>query len=440
MTNVDTIIHARWIAPMERGAARLLEHHAVAIADGRIQALGTSAEITAGFAASEVIDRPDHLLIPGLINTHTHAAMNLMRGIANDKPLMPWLTENIWPIEAAEMTRDYVADGTDLAMAEMIRSGTTTFNDMYFFPDVVAERVDEAGLRAMLGMIVIDFPTAWASGPDEYFDKGLALHDALKRHPRIHTAFAPHAPYTVADEPLTKIRTYADELDVRVHMHIHETAGEVSDSQDKYGKRPLARLDELGLLNDNLLAVHMTQLTGHEIARCAATGVQVLHSPESNLKLASGLCPVQGLLDAGINVALGTDSVASNNDLDMIGEMRTAAFIGKIAADDAAAVSADTALAMATINGARALGLAETTGSITAGKQADLAAVDLSALETRPLFDPIAALVYNTSREQVTDTWVAGRALMRDRRLTTLEEADLLKRADAWAERLARYA
>ena len=439
MRHVDTLIHARWIAPMS-GATRLLEQHTIAIADGEIVAVAPQDEAREAFTADDVVERPDHLLVPGFINTHTHAAMNLMRGIANDKPLMPWLTENIWPIEAAEMNREYVADGTDLAMAEMIRSGTTCFNDMYFFPDVVADRVDAAGLRATLGMIVIDFPTAWASEPAEYFDKGLALHDRVKAHPRINTAFAPHAPYTVSDGPLDKIRTYADELDVRIHMHIHETAGEVSDGLNQHGKRPLARLDELGLVNDNLMAVHMTQLTGAEIARCAARGVQVLHSPESNLKLASGLCPVQGLLDAGINVALGTDSTASNNDLDMIGEMRTAAFIGKIAADDAAALSADTALAMATVNGAKALGIAETTGSIAIGKQADLAAIDLSALETRPLFDPIAALVYNTSREQVSDTWVAGRALMKARRLTTLDEADVMSRANAWGQHLARYA
>ena len=439
MRQIDTLIHARWVAPLS-GKARLLENHAVAIRHGLIEAVLPSDEARARFDAREVIERDSHLLIPGLINTHTHAAMNLMRGIADDMPLMPWLTEYIWPTESEFMSPEFVADGTDLAMAEMLRGGTTCFNDMYFFPDVVAERVEAAGMRASVGMIVIDFPTVWAANADEYLQKGLALRDAWRGHERISTVFAPHAPYTVSDAPLKKIRTYADEMDLRVHMHVHETAFEVNDARDKSGQRPLARLDDLGLLTPNFLAVHMTQLTDEEIALCARNGVHVLHSPESNLKLASGLCPVQKLLDAGINVALGTDGAASNNDLDMIGEMRTAAFIGKIAADDAAAVNADTVLRMATMGGAEALGIADTTGSIEPGKMADLCAIDLDALETRPIFDPIAALVYNVSREQVSDTWVAGQRLLADRRLTTLDEADIAARAAEWQQRLSSHA
>src|SRR5699024_7192070 len=283
-----------------------------------------------------------------------------------------------------------------------------------------AERAASAGMRASIGMILIDFPTAWATTVDEYLDKGLALHDAWKHHDRIQTTFAPHAPYTVSDEPLQKVRTYADEMDVRIHMHIHETAGEVDPATLDGKPRPLARLDELGLLTPNLLAVHMTQLTEDEIARCATSGVHIIHSPESNLKLASGLCPVQKLLDGGINIALGTDGVASNNDLDMIGEMRSAALVGKIAAHDAAAVGADSVLEMATLAGARALGIEERTGSIEVGKAADFCTVNLDELETRPIFDPIATLVYSACRHQVTDTWVAGRPLMSGRQLTTL--------------------
>lgn len=436
MRKIDTLIHARWVVPVD-GPERVLENHAVAVHLGMIEAVLPSAEARRTFEAEEVIERGSHVLMPGLINTHTHAAMNLMRGIANDMPLMPWLTEHIWPIEGEHMSPEFVADGTDLAMAEMLRCGTTCFNDMYFFPDVVAERVEAVGMRASVGMIVIDVPTVWAANADEYLEKGLALRDAWRGHERITTVFAPHAPYTVSDEPLAKIRTYADEMDLRVHMHVHETAFEVHDAEEKNGQRPLARLKEMGLLTPNFLAVHMTQLTDDEIATCATHGVHVLHSPESNLKLASGLCPVQKLVDAGINVALGTDGAASNNDLDMIGEMRTAAFIGKIAADDAAAVSADTVLRMATLNGAEALGLAERTGSITPGKTADLCAVDLDAIETRPTFDPIAAVVYNASREQVTDTWVAGQRLLADRHLTTLDETAIRARADEWQKKLA---
>jgi len=438
MRKIDTLIHARWVAPVD-GRHRLLENHAVAIQHGVIEAVLPSDEARATFEADAVIERPSHVLLPGLINTHTHAAMNLMRGIANDMPLMPWLADHIWPVENAHMTPEFVADGTDLAMAEMLRSGTTCFNDMYYFPDVVAERVEAVGMRACVGMIVIDFPTVWAANADEYLEKGLALRDAWRGHERISTMFAPHAPYTVSDEPLKKIRTYADEMDLRVHMHVHETAFEVGDAVDKHGQRPLARLQDLGLLTPNFLAVHMTQLTDDEIQRCARNGVHVLHSPESNLKLASGLCPVQKLIDAGVNVALGTDGAASNNDLDMLGEMRTAAFIGKIAADDATAVSADTALRMATANGAEALGLADHTGSITPGKAADLCAIDLDAIETRPVFDPIAAVVYSASREQVTDTWVSGQQLLAERQLTTLDESDIAQRAEQWQNTLAQY-
>ena len=434
----ETIIHARWIAPVD-GTHRWLENHAVVVSQGRIAAILPREQAGPAYPDAEVIERGRHLLVPGFINAHTHAAMNLMRGVANDLPLMPWLQQHIWPLESEFMSKVFVADGTDLAMAEMIRGGTTCFNDMYFFPDVVAEHVDRAGMRAAIGMILIDFPTVWAATPDEYVDKGLAVHDAWRHHERIITPFAPHAPYTVSDGPLAKMRTYADEMDVRVHMHIHETAFEVDSAVAEHGQRPLARLDALGLLTPNLLAVHMTQLTAAEIERCAAAGVHVIHSPESNLKLASGLAPVQKLRDAGVNVALGTDGAASNNDLDMIGEMRTAALIGKVAGNDAAAVSADAVLEMATIAGARALGIADRTGSIEVGKAADLAAIDLGELETRPVFDPIAALVYSANRQQVTDTWVAGRALMRDRQLTTLDIDDLMHRADAWADKLAAF-
>ncbi len=434
----ETVIHARWIAPVD-GAHRWLENHAVVIRQGHIAAIVPRAQAERDYPDADVVERGHHLLVPGFVNAHTHAAMNLMRGVANDLPLMPWLQQHIWPLESQFMSQTFVADGTDMAMAEMIRGGTTCFNDMYFFPDVVAEHVDRVGMRAGIGMILIDSPTVWAASPDEYLDKGLAVHDAWRHHERIVTPFAPHAPYTVSDGPLTKMRTYADEMDVRVHMHIHETAFEVENAAKQHGQRPLARLDALGLLTPNLLAVHMTQLTDAEIERCAAAGVHVIHSPESNLKLASGLAPVQKLRDAGINVALGTDGAASNNDLDMIGEMRTAALIGKVAGDDAAAVSADAALEMATIAGAQALGIAEETGSIEVGKAADLAAIDLGALETRPVFDPIAALVYSATREQVTDTWVAGRALMRDRRLTTLDIEDIMRRTDAWADKLAAF-
>jgi 5-methylthioadenosine/S-adenosylhomocysteine deaminase len=308
---------------------------------------------------------------------------------------------------------------------------------MYFFPDITAQQAIHHGIRASVGMIVIDFPTVWAQNSDDYIEKGLKLHDQLRHSSLCTTAFAPHAPYTVSDEPLKKIRTFADELDVPIQMHVHETRHEVEDAQRQDGRRPLQRLQELGLLNPSFMAVHMTQLTDDEIQRYAQTGAHIIHCPESNLKLASGFCPVAKCLSAGINVALGTDGAASNNDLDMFGEMRTGALLAKAVADDASAVPAMTALRMATINGALALGLDQEIGSLTIGKQADVIAVDLSYLETQPLYCPVSACVYSASRQQVTDVWVAGKRLLKQRSLTTLSSFDLKAKALEWQQRLS---
>ncbi|MDP3840806.1 MAG: TRZ/ATZ family hydrolase, partial [Methylococcales bacterium] len=335
------------------------------------------------------------------------------------------------------MSEAFVKDGTDLAIAEMLRGGTTCFNDMYFFPNIAAQQAQQAGIRATLGLIVIDFPTVWAKDSDEYLSKGLTLTEQLRDTELCNTAFAPHAPYTVSDAPLQKIAAYAQELKRPVHIHIHETAHEIDQAVEQTGKRPLQRLQELGLVNSLLVAVHATQLTDAEISLLADAGATIVHCPESNLKLASGFCPVAKCLDAGVNVALGTDGAASNNDLDMFGEMRTAALIGKAVANDASAVSAMTALRMATINGAKALGLADETGSLRIGKAADVIAVDLSQLETQPLYCPVSQLVYAASRQQVTDVWVAGRRLLHNRQLTTLNLAELQEKIAVWQQRLA---
>lgn len=433
---VDTLLHARWVIPVEPDQT-VLEHHSLAIANGRISAILPTHEARARFVAGETVELSQHALIPGLINTHTHACMSLFRGLADDLPLMDWLQHHIWPAEAKWVSPDFVRDGTLLAAAEMLKSGTTCFNDMYFFPEAAAHAVREAGMRAAIGLILIDFPTAYAQSPDEYIDKGLRLHDELRLDPLIHTTFAPHAPYTVSDGPLSRIRTINNELDLPLHMHVHETAHEVGEAMAKTGKRPLARLDALDLIGPNFVAVHMTRLTEGEIARLAETGASVVHCPESNLKLASGFCPVHKLLTAGVNVALGTDGAASNNDLDMLGEMRTAALLAKAVSNDATAVPAHTALRMATLNGARALGLDTDTGSLVAGKSADIAAIDLSALASQPVYDPVSQLVYTAGREQVTDVWVTGRRLLSGRTLTTLDEAGILHRAQFWRDKIA---
>lgn len=431
----DLLIEARHVVPIApRGA--VLEHHAVAVRDGIILAVLPIAEARARFEAKETVSRQEGALIPGLVNAHVHNPMTLMRGVADDLPLKQWLQGHIWPIEGAIMGPDYVADGIALAIAEMLRGGTTCCNENYFFPDVQAATYKRHGFRARVGLPVIDFPTAWAKSDDEYFDRAGEVHDQWRHDALIATAFAPHAPYTVSDDNFERIRMLADQLDVPVHLHTHETAQEVQQSQEKHGQRPIARLDRLGLINDRLIAVHMTQLTDAEIALCAARGVSVVHCPESNLKLASGFCPVAKLLKAGVNVAIGTDGCASNNDLDMFGETRTAALLAKAVADDAAAFDAASALHAATLGSAKAMGFDHLVGSIEPGKQADLACVDLSELETQPLHHVLSQLVYATGRHQVSDVWIAGRAKLRDRILVDMDIEALVANARQWQTRI----
>lgn len=432
----DLIVHARWIAPMTSGTG-VLDHHALVVRDGRIADVLPSALANEKWHASDIRQLDQHLLIPGLVNTHTHAAMNLFRGLADDLPLMAWLEKHIWPAEGRFISEAFVQDGTRLAAAEMIRSGTTCFADQYFFPGAAARATQEAGLRATLFCPVMDMPTPMGSGPDDYLRLATETLDAWHHDPRIQIGFGPHAPYTVSDAPLRKTLTLAEELDVQVMIHVHETAGEIQQAVAHTGERPLARLEKLGLLNPRLLAVHMTQLTEDEMTRVARSGTHVVHCPESNLKLASGFAPIERLQQSGINVALGTDGAASNNDLDMIGEARTAAFLAKGVSLRADAMPAWQVLEMATLNGARALGRDQEIGSLDIGKQADMVAVDMNRLETQPVYDPVAQLVYAATRDQVTHSWVDGRCLMDQRRLTTLNEALILKDTQQWQQQIA---
>jgi len=436
MSTTDCIIAPRWIIPVEP-LNQVLENHAAVIVNGHIEALLPAAEAQELHPDLPVIERPEHALLPGFINAHTHAAMSLLRGIADDLPLETWLQEHIWPAEGQWVNPEFVRDGTRLAIAEMIRSGTTCFNDMYFFPDEIAAAAADAGIRCSVGLIVIDLPTAWASDFEEYLKKGIAVHDTFKDHPLITTVFAPHSPYMVSPEHLQQVATLTNELDTYCHIHVAETADEVERSVSETGKRPLEILKENGLLSSQLQAVHMTQLAGGEARDLAAVAANVIHCPESNMKLASGFCPVTELLDEGVNVALGTDGAASNNDLDMLGEMRSAALLAKGHSGNAAALPAAQALAMATINGAKALGLAEKTGSIEVGKAADLICVDLNVTATQPVYNPISQIVYAASRDQISDVWVAGNALMTDHSLTTLDEEHLIAQAQAWRNRIS---
>lgn len=433
---VDLMIEARWVVPVEPHAV-VLENHAVVVEGGRIVALLPIADARTSYAPRERVELLEHALIPGLINSHTHNPMTLLRGLADDLPLMVWLQQHIWPAEAKVMGPEFVRDGVELAVAEMLRGGTTCANENYFFPDVIGATYRRMGFRAVVGLPVIDFPTAWARTQDEYFERAGEVHDSFIGDSLVSTAFAPHAPYTVSDDSFERIRVLSDQLDIPVHLHTHETAHEVDEEKAKSGLRPFQRLQKLGLVNDRLIAVHMTQLTEGEIAACAAAGVSVVHCPESNLKLASGFCPAENLRLAGVNVALGTDGCASNNDLDMFGEMRTAALLAKAVAGNAAAFDAAFALRAATLNGARAIGLDAQVGSIEVGKQADLAAVRLSDIETQPMFHVVSQLVYATGRHQVSDVWIAGRRKLAARELVGVDTRAILDKTRAWRERIA---
>ena len=432
----DLLIEAGHVVPVQPHGV-VLEDHVVAVRDGQIVAVLPRAEAQARFEAAEKVSRPHAALIPGLVNAHAHNPMTLLRGVADDLPLKVWLQEHIWPIEGAVIGPEFVADGVTLAIAEMLRGGTTCCNENYFFPDVQAATYKRYGFRARVGLPVIDFPTAWAKSDDEYFDRAGEVHDQWRDDALIATAFAPHAPYTVSDANFEHIRMLADQLDLPVHLHLHETAQEVAQSQQKHGQRPIARLDRLGLINDRLIAVHMTQLTESEIHLCAERGVSVVHCPESNLKLASGFCPACALQKAGVNLAIGTDGVASNNDLDMFGETRTAAILAKAVADDAAGFDAFSALRAATLGGAKAMGFDHLVGSIEPGKQADLVCVDLSALETQPLHHVVSQLIYATGRHQVSDVWIAGKPKLARRELIDMDMAGILANAKQWQARIA---
>ncbi|HCW91742.1 MAG TPA: TRZ/ATZ family hydrolase [Marinobacter sp.] len=433
----DLRINPRWIIPVQPAGA-VLEDHAVLIQGDRIAAVVSNQEADERYRAKETINLPDHVVLPGLINMHGHAAMSLFRGMADDLPLMTWLNDHIWPAEGQFVDAAFIATGTQLAMAEMLRTGTTTFSDMYFFPEIAAQVAHDAGMRAQICFPLLDFPTIWGSGPDEYFDKGRAIIEQWRDDSRIMPAIGPHAPYTVSNGPLATARTLADETGAKIQIHLHETAFEVTEALRQNNQRPVQRLASLGLLGPDTQCVHMTQIDESDIRALTRSGAHIVHCPESNLKLASGLCPVQQLTDAGINVTLGTDGAASNNDHDMFGEMNTAAMIGKVVADDAAAVSAHQTIAMATLNGARALGREDELGSLEAGKLADLIAVDLGDPFLQPVYDPASHLVYSNHGRQVTHSWIGGIPQVQNGQLTRIDVPDLMLRVREWSAKISR--
>ena len=438
MTDVDTLIHARWVVPVVPRAA-VLEHHAIAIVEGRIVGVLPSIEATQHYRAKQVHTLDTHAVTPGLINCHTHAAMALLRGVGDDLPLMRWLKERIWPLETALISADFVYDGTQLAALEMLRSGTTTCSDMYFYPEASLRALRSLGMRAVAGIVAIEFPTAYAADADDYLRKGLATRDAFRTDPLVSFTLAPHAPYTVADQTLKRIAVLAEELDLPIHTHVHETEDEISESIAQHGCRPLQRLDRLGLVSERMIAVHAVHLNEHEIALLAQRGASVAHCPASNLKLGSGFAAIAKLSAAGVNIAIGTDGAASSNRIDMLAELRLAALLAKGVARDATAFGAPEALESATLGGARALGLDRSVGSIEVGKQADLAAFDLAAIETQPLYDAVSQIVYAAGREHVSEVWIAGKPVVHKRQVLADSggqlEKTLMASVGAWQNR-----
>ncbi|PPC92849.1 MAG: N-ethylammeline chlorohydrolase [Methylotenera sp.] len=436
--NADVIIESRWLASMAPSNA-LLENHAVIVQKGLIAEILPISDARKKYTASSLVCLDEHILIPGLINLHTHAAMGMMRGMADDLPLMAWLNNHIWPAEKVVLSPQYVKDATLLACAEMLASGTTCFNDMYFYPEATALAAGEAGIRANLGLVVLDFPTAYATDADDYLQKGFNAHDSWRSNPLITSSIAPHAPYTVSDQTFEKVVIYAEQLSVGIHTHLHETRQEITQSEAQFGIRPIQRMANLGLLGPNLVAAHCVHLLENEMELLAEYGCHVAHCASSNLKLASGIAPVAALLAKGVNVGLGTDSVASNNRLDMLSEMRLSALLAKGFSEDATAVPAYQALQMATINAAKAMGMDNKIGSIEVGKFADLTAVRLGDLETLPYYDPIAHLVYSCGREQVSHTWVAGELRYSNGVFTNIEPTELKEIIQTWQPKLRQY-
>lgn len=436
MQNNISLVSARWIAPVEP-ANTLYENHIMVIEGGIIKAIMPTDIARRTYTKAPEIKLENHILIPGLINLHTHAAMTLLRGLADDKPLMTWLNDHIWPAETKLLSKEFVLDGTELACAESLRAGVTCFADMYFYHDTAAAAVRKAGMRAALGGAILEFPTPYASDAEAYIHRAVAARQDFDFDPTLKLLLSPHAPYTVSDATFERVAAIAAEMDVQMMVHIHETASEITDSLKQYKERPIARLDRLGVIGPNLIAVHCVHLNQVEIELFAAKGVHVAHCPVSNLKLGSGIAPIQAMLKANVNVGIGTDGTASNNRLDMLAEARLAGLLQKGVTGDAAALPAFKLLEMSTLAPAKALGWDAEIGSLLPGKACDMVALNLDTIETQPVFDPLSHLFYAAGREHVSHVWVDGKVVLENGKLTRLDEAELIIKAKSWASRVA---
>lgn len=435
MQSVEHMVHAKWIISAVSGE-KTLENHSLVINNGIIKDILPTSAAKATYSAKIEDSFNDHVIMPGFINAHTHIGMNYFRGLGSDLALMDWLNNHMWPAEKKWLNHEFVYDASLFAMAEMIRSGTTCFNDMYFFLKATAEASEYAGMRAFIGMTVLEFPTNWAETTDQYFKRGLEFYEEYKNHPLITTTFAPHAPYTISDATFMRIKEIADSLSLKINLHLHETMDEINQSLATFNKRPIKRLDDLGFLSPNVISVHSVNINAEDLEILSRTKPQIVHCPESNMKLASGICPLLALKEAGLNVGLGTDSVASNNDLNMIAEMRQANFLAKISTQNSLSLNAAETLQLATLDGAKVLGIEHLVGSLEKNKAADFIAMDLNAIETLPIYDPLAQVVYSSGREQVTDVWVAGKQLMKNRTLLTIDEEAVKAKAKFWGGKI----
>ncbi len=432
---VDLIVAGGTVVTMD-GSKTVVENGAVAVLKNKIVGVGRSAEIAKRFSAKQTINARGKAIIPGLINAHTHVPMSLFRGIADDLDLQEWLTKYIFPAEAKNVTEAFVRAGTQLGLAEMIRGGTTTYCDMYYFEDAVADETFKAGMRGVLGETVIDFPVADNKTNAEAMAYAEKFINKWKNNSLVVPAIAPHAPYTVSTEHLNAIKKLSDKTGAPVVIHVAETQTEVDDITKRYGARPVTYLANIGFLNNRTIAAHVIWATDAEIDLLKNLGVGVAHNPQSNMKLASGVAPVPQMLAKDLPVGLGTDGAASNNDLDLWEEMDTAAKLHKVFANDPKVVSAEQAFEMATIRGARALHLENLIGSIEAGKRADIAIVDLDTLNQTPFYNIYSALVYSTKASNVRTVIIDGRVVMRDRRLLTLDENAIKKNANAYRQKI----
>ena len=429
------IISPRWLATVVPRRAPL-ENYSVVVQAGKVSDILAAPDADQKYRGLPKYQLNDHLLIPGLINMHGHSAMTLLRGYADDLPLMQWLNDEIWPAEARWVDEDFVRDGSLLAISEMLLSGTTTFSDQYFFPNITAQAALEAGIRSQIAFPVLEFPNAWAKDAAEHLKKGLELRDQYRTNSLVKIAFGPHAPYTVSDKAFKEIAKYSNELQAEIQVHLHETEFEVSESIKEHGKRPIQRLYDLGVLGPNTQCVHMTQLNDQDLDILQKTNSTVVHCPSSNLKLASGFCPIKSLQDRGINICIGTDGAASNNNLDLLEEVRLASLLAKGSSGDPTCLDAHSSLETVTINAAKALGMEDEIGSIEIGKQADFTAIKLNSAESTPVYDPISQLIYSTNSTNFSHSWVQGKLVMEDRKLTNLHLATIIKKAKHWAERI----